>query len=53
MDGFEYTGFGRNEEEATGNAIKGLLEIIVSKNYKIEEVKQSLKFVHRAKKSHE
>lgn len=53
LDGFEYTGFGRNEEEATGNAIKGLFELIVSKDYRTEEVKQSLKFIHRKRPQEE
>lgn len=35
LDSFDYMGYGRNEEEAMGNAIKGLFEVIVSKNYKV------------------
>lgn len=47
VEGCEGSGYGRNEEEATSNAIKCLFESIISKNFKIEEVKQSLRFVHK------
>lgn len=40
------TGFGRTNEEAHGNAIKGLFDSIIERAHHIEELKQSLRLIN-------